>query len=692
MDKRARMAELVALLNDYNYAYYTLGEPKVSDAEYDALYDELVLLEAETGEVLPDSPTQKVGAKLSGRFPEHRHLVPLQSLDKAQTEEALEDWARRTVRLIDEANRARAARGEPPLPNPPAFVLEPKFDGLTVVLTYENGRLTRAATRGNGVVGEMILETVKVIPSVPLSIPATGGTYEFQGEAIMPRSRLIAYNEAHETKLANARNGVAGALRNQDTREVRRRGVDIFFYHVNYASDREFATHREMIAFLREMRLKVTPYSEAFDDLQALMDAIRRLEAERAALDYDIDGLVVKIDDIAVRQALGSTAKAPRWAIAWKFKAEEAVTRLIEVAWNVGRTGVVTPQAVLEPVDIGGVTVRHATLNNIEDIERKGLRFARGRLVRLRRSNDVIPQILGLAEAERDESESTAGHPAHEIVPPEVCPACGTPLEREGPFLLCPNSLSCKPQLIRQIVHFAQRDAMDIEGLSEKTAEQLVDAAIVTDVADLFQLKAEDLLRLPRFGEKKAANLLEAIERAKRVPLDRFLFALGIRNVGKEMARRLAEHFRTFQTVAAASREALTAVEGVGDVVAENVLHFFNAPHVQKTLEKLFRLGVVPLPLEDRAPEAGALPLAGLTFVLTGTLETLSREEAKAKIESLGGKVTDSVSKKTDYVVAGEKAGSKRAKAEALGIPILEGEAGLTALIEARLKANEVRL
>ncbi|QZA33303.1 NAD-dependent DNA ligase LigA [Hydrogenibacillus sp. N12] len=679
MDKRERMEALVRLLNEYNYYYYTLGEPKVPDEEYDALYDELVRLERETGIVLPDSPTQKVGAELSGQFPEHRHRVPLLSLDKTTTEAGLRSWAERVERLWAEANAARAAQGLPPLPAP-VYILEPKFDGLTVVLTYEDGRLTKAATRGNGEVGEMILETVKVIPSVPLSIPERRGVFEFQGEAIMPRSRLLRYNEESPVKLANTRNGVAGALRNLDTREVRRRGVDVFFYHVNYASDRPFRSHREMIAFMREMRLKVTPYSEAFTDLEALLQAIREKEAERAALDYDIDGLVIKLDDLATREALGATAKAPRWAIAWKFPAVEATTRLVDVVWNVGRTGVVTPQAVLEPVEVGGVVVRHATLNNIEDIERKGLRFALGRLVRLRRSNDVIPQILGPAEA-------AEADPAHEIVPPAACPACGTLLEREGPFFYCPNTLSCPPQLIRQIVHFAQRDAMDIEGLSEKTAAQFVEAGLVRDVADLYALTAEALLVLPRFGAKKADNLLAAIERSKAVPLDRFLFALGIHGVGKETARRLAEHFGSFDAVFGATFEALQAVPGVGEVVAESIVHFFRAPHVRETLEKLFARGVRPQPVA-KEPEPGDRPLKGLTFVLTGTLETLSREEATALIESLGGRVAGSVSRNTDYVVAGEKAGSKRARAEALGIPILEGEAALRALIEARRQGD----
>lgn len=671
--EKKKIEALVYKLNHYNYAYYTLGEPLISDAEYDALYDALVQLEQTTGIVLPDSPTQKVGAPITGRFSPHRHLAPLYSLDKATTEGELWNWYERVQRAAQELG-IDVVR----------LVLEQKFDGLTVVLTYEDGYLTKAATRGDGEVGEMILETVKTIPSVPLSIPEKKGRYEFQGEAIMPRSRLFQYNERYSPPLANTRNGVAGALRNQNPVEVKRRGVDIFFYHVNYSDHKTFTSHQEMIDFIRAMRLKVHPYLKVFTDLTELLQEIERYKNERETLDYDIDGMVIKVDDLRLRERLGTTARHPRWAIAWKFPADIVTTRLLDVLWNVGRTGVLTPQAVLEPVYVGGVTVRHATLNNIEDIERKGLLFALGRRVKLRRSNDVIPQILGLAEDEDDTPDE-----AHRIVPPAVCPACGSPVELENGLIYCPNTLSCQPQLVRRLVHFASREAMDIEGLSEKTAELLLSHGLISDLASLYELTVEDFLSLPRFAEKKARNLYEAIQNARERPLSRFLHALGIHGVGRETARLLAEHFGTLEAVQSAEKEALMALEGIGEIMAEAIYTFFRTPHVQETLERFNQQGVRPLPENsqtDRAAhdDADEKPLQGLTFVLTGTLEHYTREDMRALIEGKGGSVSDTVSRKTSFVLAGEKAGSKKEKALKLGIPVLEGESAFFELLKTR--------
>lgn len=671
--KVERMRELVSLLNRYNYEYYTLGEPTVADYEYDQLYDELVGLEKDLGEVLVDSPTRKVGGETLSKFPTHEHLNPLWSLDKAQNEGELDDWYQRTVRLIREYNRANGAS----LSEEPSLVLEQKFDGLTINLTYENGILAKATTRGNGVAGEMIYDTVRVIPTIPLSIPATDGIYEFQGEAIMPLSALFRYNERFEPPLANARNGVAGALRNFRNDQVKKRGIDAYFYHVNYASDHAFATHMEMIDFLKKQKMKVNAYSKVFNTLEELKMEIAAFTATRDQLDYEIDGLVIKIDEVPIREALGYTAKFPRWAVAWKFEAVEVETKLLDVIWNVGRTGVLTPAAKLEPVQVAGVTVQNATLNNIDDIRRKGLEYSIGKLVRLRRSNDVIPQILGLVE-EADSEEASETDESSKIVPPTHCPSCSTELEWEGIHLICPNTLSCKPQLVRLIAHFASRDAMDIAGFSERTAEQLIDELGVSDLADLYALTYERVVGLERFAQKKAENLLNAIEGSKQVSLSRFVYALGIHNVGKETAKDLARTFHTMDNLMQASEEDLMQVEGVGGIVAHSIVHFFQSERMQQSLALMFERGVTPLPEEGQDLSAiKENPFKGKTVVITGTLESMSRDEAGKRIEALGGKVVGSVSKNTDLLIAGAKAGSKLKKAQELGIEIIDDETKL---------------
>jgi DNA ligase (NAD+) len=511
MDKMERLNALTRQLNTYNYYYYTLDDPQISDAEYDRLYDELVRLEKELGMVLPDSPTRKVGGEVLPHFSPHRHLNPLWSLDKAQTMADLDDWHQRTLRLIQAYNQEHPDAGLPQ----PEFTLEQKYDGLTIVLTYEDGVLTKAASRGNGVVGEMIYGTVKVIPSIPLAIEAKG-VLEIQGEAIMPLSALSAYNETHDEKLKNARNGVAGALRNLNNDRVRERKIDAFFYHVNYTSGEPFDSQEAMMQFLREQRLKVNPYFKKFSNLSDLKEEIEAFSQHRHGLDYEIDGLVIKINQTVIREALGYTAKFPRWAVAWKFEASEEETRLVDVVWNVGRTGKLTPLARLEPVEIGGVTVSNATLNNMDDIRRKGLTHAVGMMIRIRRSNDVIPEILGLADPDSPEQ-------GREVVLPDVCPSCGGELEQRGAHLFCINALSCRPQLVGRLKHFASRDAMDIEGFSEKTAEQLIEAGYLRDIADIYRLRYEDLIHLERFAAKKAGNLLDAIENSKTRALDRFI-------------------------------------------------------------------------------------------------------------------------------------------------------------------------
>ncbi len=668
MDVMQRMEQLVELLGQYNYHYYTLDQPLVSDKEYDVLYDELVALEAQTGITLPDSPTLRVGGELLEGFKPHRHLAPLWSLDKAQNEEQLQNWNARVLRLIADYN---VKNPETPLPDP-SYVVELKFDGLTLNLTYTGGQLVQASTRGNGVVGEGILAQVKTIKSVPLSIPYAEGTIEVQGEGIMNLSVLAKYNETAAEPLKNARNAAAGALRNLNPRTTAERKLSAFFYNVGYTDGLQFQNHREMMEFLKNNRFKVNPYVTYHDSFAEVLEELRLIVERRSALDYLIDGAVIKLTDIRTREVLGYTDKFPRWAVAFKFEAEETTTILESVTWNVGRTGKITPLAKVEAVELAGVTVQNCTLNNVGDIERKNLKFALGTRVFIRRSNDVIPEILGKVTEEQDGGE---------IVFPEVCPACGTALEQRGAHLFCNNRLGCKPQIVARITHFASRDAMDIETFSEKTAEQLHDELNVREPADLYTLQFEDLIKLERFGEKKANNLLEAIQQSKERDLASFLFALGIPNTGKSTTKVLADYFGNLNAVMAATAEELITLPDIGVIVAESIVSFFADPFQQEGIRRMLEQGVAP-----RATERPAAPVAdsfffGKTVVLTGTLHQLGRDEATKRLEALGAKVTGSVSKKTDLVIAGEKAGSKLTKAQELGIPVIEDEDELIRLL-----------
>lgn len=660
MDPMNKMEQLIEQLNQYNYHYYTLDQPLVSDKEYDRLYDELTALEAQTGVQLPDSPTLRVGGELLDGFKPHRHLAPLWSLDKAQNEEQLLLWNGRVQRLIEDYN---SKHPDNPLPAP-SYAIELKFDGLTLNLTYTDGKLVQASTRGNGVVGEGILAQVKTIKSVPLSIPYRDGTIEVQGEGIMNLSVLAKYNETAAEPLKNARNAAAGALRNLNPRTTAERKLSAFFYNVGYSDGIQFANHQEMMSFLRDNRFKVNPYVSYHDDFSSVMDTLHSIVETRSSLDYLIDGAVIKLTDMRTREVLGYTDKFPRWAVAFKFEAEETTTVLESVIWNVGRTGKITPLAKVEAVELAGVTVQNCTLNNIGDIERKNLKFALGTRVFIRRSNDVIPEILGKVTEEQD---------GQEIIYPKACPACGFPLEQRGAHLFCNNSLQCKPQIVSRITHFASRDAMDIETFSEKTAEQLHDELQIHEAADLYTLTFEDLIKLDRFGEKKANNLLAAIEQSKGRDLASFLYALGIPNTGKSTTKVLAEHFRSLAAVMAATEEELMSLPDIGGIVAESIVSFFADPFNQAGIQKMLELGVSP-----KEPQAAAAVtdsfFSGKTIVLTGTLHLLGRDEATARLEALGAKVTGSVSKKTDLVIAGEKAGSKLTKAQELGIPVIEDE------------------
>lgn len=654
MDKEKRIDELIEIINELNYYYYTLDNPKVSDREYDQLYDELVALEEETGIIRDYSPTQRVGGPILEGFEKHTHLGRLWSLNKCQTFEELENWDKRVRRLINEYNYNHGEK----LPEP-TYILEYKFDGLTINLTYRDGHLVQGATRGNGLEGEAILEQLKTIKSIPMTIPFKG-TMEVQGEGVMPLSALEEYNKTAAEPLKNARNAAAGALRNLDTKITAERRLKAYFYNVGYIEGRTFSSHREVLDFIKENRLPLFDYAKSFDDIRDLIEEIDRLEVERQTLDVLTDGLVIKIDDIRTREVLGFTNRFPRWAMAYKFEAEETSTRLIGVEWNVGRTSKVTPTAILEPVEIGGVTVRRATLNNYDDVLRKGVRI--NSRVLIRRSNDVIPEILGTLEEDIE---------TYEIEKPTHCPACHSELYQDGVHIFCPNSLSCKPQLVARLVHFASRDAMNIEGFSEKTAEKFLEELDIKDLPEIYEIQYEDLIRLEGFKDKKTRNLLNAIERSKKVSLASFIYALGIRNVGIKTATDLADHYKSLDFIKNASYEELLGVGDIGPIIAQDIVEFFHDEEILKAIDKLLAEGVTPI---YESVETQESIFTDKTVVITGTIEGLSRKEIQEAVERMGGKVTGSVSKKTDFVIVGSNPGSKYNKAVELGIEIIDEE------------------
>lgn len=656
MDKKKLIEELVEELNKYAYEYYVLGNSSVTDKDYDKKYYELVDLEKETGYKLPYSPTQRVGDVILPEFKKYTHKARLWSLDKAQSLEEIKEWHNRNVKFLEEYNRT----SEEELP-PLKYILTKKFDGLTINLSYdENGVLVTGATRGTGAIGEDVTAQVKTIKSIPLKIDCHD-FLEIHGEAIMTTEAFEKYNSEAETPLKNLRNGAAGALRNLNVAETAKRNLSAFFYDVGYKEGAPFKTYIEMLNFIKTKGFPMDDYIRectTLDEIQKEIDYIRDI---RFDLNYDIDGLVIAIDDIRTRELLGYTVKFPKWAIAYKFEAQEATTKLLDVEWNVGRSGRVSPTAILEPVELAGVTVKRATLNNMDDIARKGVRL--GAEVFVRRSNDVIPEIMGVVP------ESLEG--TKEIEEPKVCPACGAHLVHEGVHIYCENTLGCKPQMVKTIVHFAGREAMNIAGFSEKTAEQLFEKLDIRDISDLYKLEYEKLLDLDKFGPKKAQNLLDAIEKSKDCTLEAFLYSLGIPNVGVKTAKDLVKRFESLENLEKATFEELVSVQDVGDIVARSIIEFFKEERTLKVINELLSLGVNPHYEKKEVLES---PFMGKTVVVTGTLENYSRTSIKEKLESLGAKVSGSVSKKTDFVIAGEAAGSKYDKAKSLGVTILSEE------------------
>lgn len=657
-----RMRGLIDKLNEASRRYYDQNESDISDDEWDAMYAELRKLEEKTGERMADSPTRRVGGAVMEGFEQHRHIARLWSMDKAQSEEEILAWAQRCEKQTTEAGG---------LPKN-SYCVEYKLDGLTVNLTYDGGRLVQAATRGNGEVGEAILPQAMTIRTIPLTIPFTG-RMEVQGEGIMRLSELKKYNETSAEPLKNARNAAAGALRNLDPQVTASRHLDAFFYQIGYIEGRSFETQQDMLDFMKTNGLNISPFVRPAQTIEEALEAVHQIEKERETLDFLIDGATIKITDMRTREVLGTTDKFPRWSIAFKFPAQETVTKLLKITWEVGRTGKLTPLAHLSPVDICGVTVKRATLNNYDDICRKRVRI--GSEVWVRRSNDVIPEIMGVVWDGEGEAPET------DIQPPTVCPACGGPLvklRRDGVHLFCLNRTSCRPQAIARMAHFASRQGMDIETFSTRTAGLFYDELGVRSAADLYSLDREKLVALKGFGEKKADKLFAELEKSKDCELDAFLFAIGIPNIGKKTAYDLMAHFGTLEALMGATEQELVDIEDVGEIVASSITEYFADEENRRFVNRLLEAGVHPqMHMQE---DAGTL-FEGLTFVLTGTLPTLSRAQAQEMIRKNGGKATGSVSKKTSIVLAGESAGSKLDKARELGVTIID-EAQFLRLIE----------
>jgi DNA ligase (NAD+) len=653
-----RAEELRLLIDHHNTRYYELDEPEISDAEYDELVGELRRIEADYPELItPDSPTQRPGGAVSATFSPVTHLVPMLSLDNAFDLSDLLAWGKRLERLV---------------PEEVAFVGEPKLDGLAVSLTYEGGRLVRAATRGDGVTGEDVTANVRTIGSVPrrLSLADPPSVMEVRGEVFMTLAAFEELNrrqgEAGKRLFANPRNAAAGSLRQLDSSITASRNLAMFCYGVGACEGGpDLATHWDTLAWLGQADVPVNDRVERFTDLEGVHTFAQSMLEHRHDLGYEVDGAVVKVDDLEQRRRLGATSKAPRWAIAYKFPPEEKTTRLEHIFVSIGRTGRATPFAQLEPVFVGGSTVARATLHNEDELARKDIR--EGDTVIVRKAGDVIPEVVAPVLPKRP-----AGSVPWRF--PEQCPVCGGPLVRlEGEADRYCVDLECPAQRVQRIFHFASRGAMDIEGLGEKLAAQLVQLGLVVDVADIYSLSRETIVGLERFADKSADNLIAAIEASKSRPLSKLLVALGIRHVGPTAAVALAAELGHLDRIAGAGVEELTAVEGVGPVIAESLQQFFAADRNQVVVDKLRTAGVN---LEGpKRPAAEKAPLAGVTVVLTGGLSGFTRDEAQAAVEERGGTVTSSVSKKTDYVVAGESPGSKLDKAKELGVPVLDEEA-----------------
>lgn len=637
--QRKRMRELVDTLNKYAYEYYVLDNPSVPDREYDKLYDELQILEGETGVREQDSPTRRVGGEPISAFTKHEHIHRLYSLDKCVTEEELSAFDERVRKVVPD----------------PTYTVEYKFDGLTMCLTYENGLFVRATTRGNGIVGEDVTAQALTIKSFPLKIDRKD-VMEIQGEAIIRLSVLEKYNRTADEPLKNARNAAAGAIRNLDPKVTEKRRPEIIFYNVNYAENGGFDSQLEIFDFLKRNGFKTFDFLRVCKNLDEVKAAIDEIEVGRRSIDVLTDGAVVKLNSVKEREILGYTDKFPRWAAAYKFEAEEAETTVKSVRWQVGRTGKLTPLGIVEPVELAGATVRKATLNNYGDIQKKRVKI--GGRVLIRRSNEVIPEILGALGDEGKEVEKIT-----------VCPYCKTPVVEVGANLFCPNE-DCRPRVLAKLANFACKDGMNIDGFSEKTAGVLYDEIGVENFSELYTLDREKLVALDGFQDKKADNLLSAIEKSKNVALPNFIFALGIDGVGKKTAKDLAKKLKTLGGIANASVEELSALDDVGEVMSKSIFDYFRSEKNKNEIEKLLCAGVKIA--EQTEIKSGSF--SGEKVVLTGSLTSYTRSEAGKLVEERGGEIQSSVTKTTTLVIAGEAAGSKLDKAKKLGVTVIDEE------------------
>lgn len=636
------MEELIKEIEIHNRNYYELDNPTISDIEYDKLYYELVDLEKELNLVLPNSPTQRVGGDVLSGFKKKVHEVRLYSLNKVRSTEELDKWIHDMKEYAPDT----------------IFTLEYKFDGLQLVIEYEDGKYKSATTRGNGMVGEDVTAQVKTIRSLPLEIPFKGKLI-VQGEGMMTQSALKKYNEKAKEPLKNARNGVAGAIRNLDPKETAKRRLDFFCYSILKCDGKEFNSQIEMHNFLKENGFNVGDYFKTFSTIEEAEKEIERIDKIKGKLDIMIDGMVLKMNNVKERATVGYTNKFPKWAMAYKFEAQELTTILNNVVWQVGRTGKITPIAEVEPIELAGAIIKRATLNNIEDIERKKVSI--GSRVFIRRSNEVIPEILGLAEE---------GENAKPIVEPTTCPCCGSELVKKGPLTFCPNFYDCKDQVVQRLTHFASRDGMNIDGLSEKTIELLYEKLGICDVSMFYKLEKDDLLKLDRFGELKAENLINAIQKSKKVEFFRFIFSLGILEVGIKTARDLSKNFENIDDLIHARYRRLNQIVDIGDIITRNILEFFANDNNIAEIQRLFDAGVEII-YPEKKPQIETI-FTGKKVVITGKIEGYSREGMSDKIMELGGNVASSVSPKTDFLIVGADPGSKLAKAKSFGVRIIE--------------------
>lgn len=647
--KKARAEELRKELNHHIYRYYVENENDISDFEYDMLMRELVNIENDYPELLaPDSPTHRVGGQADGQFQKVAHTVKMESLQDAFDRYEVEDFNRRVTDVVKNV----------------AYVVEPKIDGLSVSLEYVNGVFTRGSTRGDGNVGEDITANLRTVKSIPLRLKTDLPFIEVRGEVYMPRDVFCKIAEEQEISgekvFKNPRNAAAGSLRQKDPKVTAKRNLDIFVFNIQQIEGKELNSHYESLQYIKELGFKTVPFFNRFDSIEDVFAEIDRIGSIRYTLPFDIDGAVIKVDDFSQREVLGSTAKVPRWALAWKYPPEEKETTLLDVEINVGRTGVLTPTGIFSPVILAGTTVSRATLNNEDFIKEKDIRV--GDTVKLRKAGDIIPEVVSVV------SHSNSSVPFEF---PKKCPSCGSPVFREeGESAIRCDNPDCPAQLLRILIHFCSRDAMNIDGMGESVVISFVNAGLIETIPDIFRLDYDAIAKLEGFGKKSADNLKKSIEKAKDNDLSKLIFALGIHHIGAKNGKMLADRFKTLEALACASKEEITAIDGMGGVMADSIIDYFSLDTTKSMILQLKTLGVNT----ESKTELTDSRFEGLTFVVTGTLSKYGRKEIEALIESYGGKAASSVSKKTDYVLAGEAAGSKLRKANELGVTVISEE------------------